>query len=174
MASPRVVSILCAVLACASAAFAQGRSTATDAAGPEITPYVFMGSNASSGIGAAVRWPLPGDFSVELETAYRRSQAASLSSSVNLLYDLPSVGRVTPYVAAGIGLDQYLTAYVSPAGIVPLAGTALAVNAGGGLRIRAGDRWGIRSDARWQNGLGRSAPERWRLYNGVTLRPMGQ
>jgi hypothetical protein len=26
-------------------------------AGPELTPYVFLGSNASSGFGTAVRWP---------------------------------------------------------------------------------------------------------------------
>jgi hypothetical protein len=163
----RVLAAFAGILmACPVASRAQDRSTS---AGPEVTPYVFLGSNASSGVGAAVRWPLPGPLSVELETAYRHSSVSPLSANVSLLFDLPSVARATPYLAAGIGLDQYAVADVAPGGrVVEQAGTAVAVNAGGGLRVRSSDNWGIRTDARWSNGLGR-APERWRLYNGVTF-----
>ncbi len=94
----------------------------------------------------------------------RHSEVAPFSTNVSLLFDFPEVGRVTPYVAAGVGLDQYTFADQSPAGhIVAHAGTAVSVNAGGGVRIRSNENWGIRTDARWINGIGERAPERWRL-----------
>lgn len=165
-----------ATLAGAHAARAQeGTAQARAHAAPEITPYAFLGSSASGGVGAAVRWPLAAHLSLELESSMRRTDVAALSANVSLLFDLPEVGRLTPYVAGGVGLDQYAVADRSPAGvIVPLAGTALAANAGGGVRIRGGERWGVRSDARWVNGVGRRAPERWRLYNGVTIGGTGR
>jgi hypothetical protein len=113
--------------------------------------------------------------SVELETAYRRSSLSPISANFSLLFDFPSAAHVTPYVAAGVGLDQYAVADTSPGGhLVPRAGTAVSVNAGGGVRVRGNERWGIRSDARWSNGLGARAPERWRVYNGVTLGRQGR
>ena len=142
---------------------------------PEITPYAFLGSNAASGIGAAVRWPLPGPLSVEAETSYRLSGVSPVSVNLSLLFDFPQVARVTPYVAAGVGLDQYVTADTSLSGqLVEHAGTALSVNAGGGVRVRSTDTWGYRADARWSNGLGARAPERWRVYNGVTFGGLGR
>jgi hypothetical protein len=148
---------------------------AAAAAGPEITPYVSLGSNASYGVGGAIRWPLPGAFSLELDTSYRRSAVSPLSANLSLLFDFPPVARVTPYVAGGIGLDQYAAADTSASGhIVTQAGTAIAVNAGGGIRVRSTERWGIRTDARWSNGLGDRAPERWRVYNGVTVGRQGR
>lgn len=137
--------------------------------GVEITPFMSLGSNASSGVGAAVRWPLVSNFSVELESAVRWAEVTSFGASVSLLYDLPNLGPTTPYVAAGIGLDQYGSVVEVPGrGIGLRTTTALSVNAGGGVRVPVGDNWGVRSDARWSNGLGANA-ERWRLYNGVTL-----
>jgi len=144
-------------------------------AGLEITPYAFLGSDASGGVGAAVRWPLPAHLSVEFESSVRRSEVAPFSTNVSLLFDFPELGRVTPYVAGVVGLDQYAFADQSPAGnIVPHDGTAFSVNAGGGVRIRSTENWGIRTDARWINGVGQRAPERWRLYNGVTFRAKGR
>jgi hypothetical protein len=163
--------MLAATSARAQDGSAQVRSDAT----PEITPYVFLGSVNSSGVGAAVRWPLTGPLSVELETSYRRSDVSPLSSNLSLLFDFPQVGRVTPYVVGGVGLDQYATADLSPAGkIIAQANTAFSVNAGGGVRVRGDENWGIRTDARWFNGIGERAPERWRLYNGVTFGRKGR
>jgi hypothetical protein len=51
---------------------------------------------------------------------------------------------------------------------------AFTLNAGGGVRVPVNDRWGVRADARWSNGIGWAAPERWRVYNGVTFRSGGK
>lgn len=95
---------------------------------------------------------------------------SALGYNLNLLFDLPAMGRVTPYVVGGVGVEQYGFAETSPAGnFVAQSRTALSVNAGGGVRIRGDEHWGVRADARWSNGLGSRAPERLRLYNGVTF-----
>jgi hypothetical protein len=177
MTSQRVVVALsCALLAVPATAGAQdGSGQPRTLATAEITPYAFLGSEGSGGVGAAVRWPLPARLSVEVETSYRRAALSAFNSNVSLLYDLPDIGLATPYVAAGIGLDQYVTADQAPAGqVVVQPRTALAVNAGGGVRVRADENWGIRADARWINGVGQRAPERWRLYNGVTFGRAGR
>ena len=128
-----------------------------------------------SGRWVAVRWTLPAHLSVEFESSVRRSEVAPFSANVSLLFDFPEVGRVTPYVAGGVGLDQYAFAEQFNSGnVVAHAGTAVSVNAGGGVRIRSNENWGIRTDARWINGIGQRAPERWRLYNGVTFRANGR
>lgn len=161
MTNPRVlVGLACAMVLAATSAHAQD--------GAEVTPYIFMGSNSASGLGAAVRWPLTAQLSVEFETAYRRAEIGAVSSNVSLLFDLPKIGSVTPYVAGGIGLDQYGTAEDVAGRVVAFEKTAFSVNAGGGIRVQADQKWGIRTDARWFNDIGRG-PERWRLYNGLTL-----
>jgi hypothetical protein len=107
---------------------------------------------------------------VEVEIGYRRSEIDALSSSVNLIYALPRLGRVTPYVAGGVGLEKYATGLTGPNNrVITLANYALAINAGGGVKVPVADRWGFRSDARWFKGLGRAGQEHWRLYNGVTF-----
>ena len=128
------LTVVCAAVAAATAARAQDDPV-------EITPYAFLGSNASGGVGGAVRWPLPGPLSVELESSIRRAQVAPFSAN-----------------ATGIGLDQYVSARQAPSGqVVAQSGTAIAVNAGGGARFRAGEKWGVRTDARWVNGIGQQA-----------------
>ena len=160
-----VSALVCAALAVATSASAQNGSADRS---PEITPYAFLGSDASSGVGTAVRWPLAGPLSVEVDTGARLSTVSPLSANVSLLFDLPQFARMTPYIAGGIGLDQYAFADTSLTGdFVAQSGTAVSVNAGGGVRVRGSENWGIRADARWFNGLGDRAPERWRLYNGV-------
>ena len=140
--------------------------------GVEITPFVSLGSNASSGVGAAVRWPLGSNFSLEVEMAGRWSEIIALSTSASLLFDLPTIGPATPYVAAGIGLDQYGFPVELPGhAVATQTGTAVTVNAGGGVRVPVAGSWGVRTAARWSNGIGSKAPERWRLYNGVTFGP---
>jgi hypothetical protein len=176
MTNRSVAVVLVAMLAVATSARAQDDGTqAGFSATPEITPYAFLGSNGSSGVGAAVRWPLPNRFSVEVETGSRLSDVARMTANFSLLFDLPEIGRATPYVAAGVGLDQYAYAETAPSEVmVAESGAALSVNAGGGVRVRGNETWGMRTDARWSNGIGRKAPERWRLYNGVTFNPKGR
>jgi len=167
--------VLIAVIGCgwltASAAHAQ---TATPAARPhagvEITPFVSLGSSATSGIGAAVRWPLCANLSVEWEVSQRYAELNALGSNLSLLFDLPKIGVATPYLAGGVGFEQFGYATSGPAAsIVTHAGTTLTVNAGGGVRVPVDDKWGLRADMRWSNGIGSQAPERLRLYNGITF-----
>jgi len=166
-----VMAVTMAMVVVAASAHAQnGPQQSRRRPGVEITPFVSLGSNASSGVGAAVRWPLGSNFSVEVETAGRWSEVTALGASASLLFDLPTIGQATPYVAAGIGLDQYGSPVELPGGaIATQAGTAVTVNAGGGVRVPMGGAWSMRTDARWSNGIGSQAPERWRLYNGVTF-----
>ena len=165
------VLVLLTAAAAPAPARADQRSQAETAAPIEVTPYVSLGSAMSSRVGAAIRMAWTSALSVELEVGYRDSEMKALSSHISLLYDLPRLGRAVPYVAAGIGLEQFGTALEVPAvGVVTQARTGLTVNAGGGVRVPVDDAWGIRADARWFNGIGRHAPERWRFFNGVTFR----
>jgi hypothetical protein len=177
MTKHRVVVVFAwAILGIAGTALAQGDPGRAGSNGqPEITPYAFLGSNASGGVGGAVRWPLPAHLSLELESSMRRGGVAAFSTSFSLLFDFPTIGRVTPYAAGGVGLDQYVVADQSSGGpLVVQPRTGVSVNAGGGIRIRGDENWGVRTDARWINGLGQRAPEKWRLYNGVTFRGKGR
>jgi len=140
----------------------------------EVTPYVSLGSYPSPRVGAAVSFRLTPALSVESEVGYQRDVAGRLSATASVLYDLPRVGRLMPYLAAGAGLEEYATASRLPDGtLAAQSRMAFALNAGGGLKMPVDDNWGIRTDARWFNGLGRDAGEHWRLYNGVTF-PTGR
>ena len=148
--------------------YAQGSAEAAGAWRPAVTvtPYAAMGSEMASRVGAALAFAWTRNLSAEIEVGYR---PGAMSSSVNLLYDLPAIGRVTPYVAGGIGLEQRESLLT-----VPWPGNAvqrrvnLTVNAGGGVKVPIAGRVGFRSDARWLNAVG-DQPESWRLYNGLTF-----
>jgi len=174
MVKQGVVVGACAVLAATSVRAQDAASDSSSRTAVEITPYVLLGSNSSSGVGASVRWPLVSQLSAELDTSYRRGEIGALNLNLSLLFDLPQAGRVIPYLAGGVGLEQYGTAEVVGGSVVPMERTAFEVNAGGGIRVRADQNWGVRSDARWFNGIGATAPERWRLYNGVTFGHQGR
>jgi hypothetical protein len=154
---------------------AAAQSTNPNNAAPvEVTPYASLGSYPSPRAGAAVAFRLTPTLSVETEVGYRRDMTGRLSATASLLYDLPPIGRLRPYLAAGAGLEEYATALKLPDGALAVQPRkALAINAGGGLKLPVNDTWGIRTDARWFNGLGRDAGEHWRLYNGVTF-PTGR
>lgn len=139
----------------------------------EVTPFVSMDSSGSSPIGAAISFPLGSSFNIEAETGYRRGEGHlnTLSSSANLLYALPRIGRTTPYLAAGAGLAQYGAPIVSPGGSV--IGTepriAFEVNAGGGLKVPVADTWGMRTDVRWFKSFGRAGGEHFRVAQGISF-----
>ena len=157
-----------AVWAVPGLANAQERSTRADSdTAVEFTPYASVGSPTSPRFGAAIRWPFASNLSAELE-AGKRPDVNGVALNVSLLYDLPTIGRVTPYVAGGVGLEQYGDAFGSVGSFFVKTKTAFTVNAGGGARVPIDDNWGVRADARWFNAVGK-APERWRVYNGVTF-----
>jgi hypothetical protein len=89
----------------------------------EVTPFVSMGSVRSSRIGTAVTFPVTQTIAVETEVGYRRGEGEinALSSSVNLLYSLPRIGRVTPYLAAGAGLEEQGEPLFQPDGRVAVS-----------------------------------------------------
>jgi hypothetical protein len=151
---------------------AAAQSTDRDkAARVEVTPYASLGSYPSSRVGVAVLFPLTPILSVESEVGYHHDVTSALSMSASLLFGLPRIGRVMPYLAAGAGLEQYATAFRLPGGaLAAQQRTAFTINAGGGLKVPINDNWAIRTDARWFNGLGRDAGEHWRIYDGVTFR----
>ncbi|HEX2446384.1 MAG TPA: hypothetical protein VHJ77_20710 [Vicinamibacterales bacterium] len=138
----------------------------------EVTPFVSMGSVRSSRIGTAVTFPVTQTIAVETEVGYRRGEGEinALSSSVNLLYSLPRIGRVTPYLAAGAGLEEQGEPLFQPDGRVAVQSKLqLALNAGGGLKIPVDDRWSLRTDARWFWTTGRYPAEHYRVYQGASL-----
>jgi opacity protein-like surface antigen len=156
---------------------ATARAQSTDAAlqaatrrPVEISTFVSQGSTVSSKIGAAINFAWTSRASVEAEIGYRSSEIDALSSSVNLVYTLPRLGRVVPYLAAGAGLEKYATASTGPNNtIIAQSNTAFAINAGGGVKVPVTENWAFRTDARWFRGFGRNAQEHWRVYNGVTV-----
>ena len=140
-----------------------------------VTPFVSLGSPFSSRVGAAIAFPLTRNLSLEAEVGYRREEMNALSAHLSVLHELPGLGRVRPYLAAGIGLEEYGTAAPQPDGrLATLQRTALSVNAGGGVKVPVADKWGVRADARWFNGLGEQAGEHWRVFNGVTFKAGGR
>ena len=176
-------SLCTAITSLAMLAFMTGSATAqtqstADAAAPAsvtITPFVSLGSPYSSRIGGAIAFPLNKDTSLEAEFGYRHQELNALSAHLSLVRDLPSLGRIKPYLAAGIGLEEYGAPLPQPNGTVATLGRmALSVNAGGGVKVPVDETWGIRADARWFNGIGGQAGEHWRLFNGVTFKAGGR
>ena len=146
---------------------------AQDAKTVEVTPYVALGSDGASPVGAAVTFPVTSTLSVETDVAYRRGEGRihALSSTTSLLYSLPRVGQSTPYVAGGVGLSQYGAPVLSSNG--PPIGTeprvALTVNAGGGLNMPLKETLDLRTDARWFKSFGRRGSEQFRVAQGVSF-----
>ena len=176
IASVTIVLLGCALSA--SPANAQEAAAAsapgTEASPPiQVTPFVSLDSRGATPVGAAFSFPVGGTFRVETEIGYRRGEGSlnALSSSANLLYDLPRIGRVTPYLATGAGLAQYGSPIVARDGAViatqPMV--AFELNAGGGIKVPVDESWGMRTDARWFKSVGRHASEHWRVAQGVSF-----
>jgi opacity protein-like surface antigen len=135
----------------------------------EVTPFISLGSDFSPRVGASIAFALTRDLSIEPEVGYRRNEIGAVSASANLLYELPRLGRVSPYAATGIGMEQYGVPQVTPVGVGTRRTAGIGLNLGTGLKVSMTDRWSYRTDVRWLNFQG-NAPEGWRLYNGATLR----
>jgi opacity protein-like surface antigen len=130
-----------------------------------VTPFVSLGSWFSSRIGVAIAFPFTEAMSLEAEVGYRREEVSALSAHLSVLRDLPRIGRVAPYVAGGIGLEQFGVLVPQPTDTLAMLGrTSLSLNAGGGVNAPVDDNWGVRADVRWFYGRG----EHWRVFNGVT------
>ena len=167
-----------AVTVIPSTAQAQTKQSGAAASSPalpsiEVMPYVSIDSRGMIPIGAAVSFPLNSTFSIETEVGYRRAEGNlnALSSSANLLYNLPKLGRVTSYLAAGAGIAQYGSPIISPRGGVIGTQSAIAfeVNAGGGLKVPIDDSMDFRTDARWYKSFGRNSSDHFRISNGVSF-----
>lgn len=146
---------------------------AQDAKAVEVTPYVAIGTEAASPVGAAVTFPLTSTLSLETDVAYRRGEGRihALSSSASLLWSLPRVGEATPYVAGGIGLSQFGTPLFSSSGgpIGTQPRLAVTVNAGGGLKMPISEKLDSRTDARWFKSFGRQGSEQFRVAQGISF-----
>jgi hypothetical protein len=108
------------------------RSKRAPAATAVVTKYVR----------AAISFPAGSTVRIETELGYRRGEGdlSALSSSANMLYALPRLGRTTPYLATG-----------------------------GGLKVAAADTWEMRTDARWFKSFGRTRSEHWRVSQGLSF-----
>jgi len=145
---------------------------AQDARTVEITPYLAVGSAGASPVGVTVTFPVSATFSVETDVAYRRGEDIhALSTSGSLLYSLPRVGQVTPYVAGGVGLSQYGSPVFSGNGgpIGSQSRLAVTLITGGGLKIPVKEKMDLRTDARYYKSLGRQGSESFRVAQGISF-----
>jgi hypothetical protein len=180
MKALRVSDVMIIGLACTAVA-APARAQEAAAAPPakraapavQVTPFISIDSRGSSPVGAAISFPAGSNFRIETELGYRRGEGdlRALSSSGNVLYALPRLGRTTPYLATGAGLASYGIPVTSARGSV--IGTepriAFEVNAGGGVKVAAANTWEMRTDARWFKSFGRTGSEHWRVSQGLSF-----
>ena len=161
----------------AIAAFMLGAvpARAQEAPAVAVTPFVAMGTDGASPVGAAIRFPISSALSVETDMSYRRGEGNIHAPSTNasLLFSLPRAGRFTPYAAAGAGLSRY----GAPVLFRPVDGDlqlgtasrlAATVNFGGGLTTRITDRMDFRTDVRWFHSAQQQS-DQFRVALGVSF-----
>ena len=186
MTTRRTVSWVAGVLL-ALPGLARAQAVSPTPAPPiEISPFVSTGLGDSAGVGASVRWPISVKFAIEAEAEFRHTDGRlnydtadndGFNGSLNLIYDLPRLGRATPYVLGGGGLEHWAQPIpigpYSLTGPPPLtvsnSGTSFVINAGGGVRVAITERWGLRAEARWSDGWAQGAPESVRIFYGATV-----
>jgi hypothetical protein len=165
----RIHMLVIAVLLCGA-----GLARAQEAQRVEVTPFLALGSNGVSPIGAAITFPLTPTLAIEAEVGYRRGEGDihALNMNASVLCSLPRLGKITPYVAGGIGLAEYGSPVVLRAGGYPIGAeprVTLTVNAGGGFKVPVRDTWDLRTDARWFNSFGHDAGEHFRVAQGISF-----
>jgi hypothetical protein len=157
--------------------YAHAQAAAQQAGRIEIAPFVSTGWGSGAGTGAAVRWPIAGKFSLMGDVEFRHFdgnlltfETDGLYATLNLVFDLPSAGRFTPYVLGGGGLEHYrLRLDSAPDESFPRTGRSFVTNAGGGVRMAINPRWGIRGEVRWTDGWAEGAPQNLHIYYGATV-----
>jgi len=158
--------IAAAFVSVAPGAWAQSASPVT------VTPYVAFGTDGASPLGVMVTTPLGSGLSVESEVAYRRAEGdiKALSYSLSLLQDLPRAGRITPYIAGGIGLAQFGAPVIGAEGAptATVSRLALTLNAGAGLKVPVRANMQFRTDVRYFDALGTTG-DQFRIANGVSF-----
>ena len=181
--------VACALLSAPAVAGAQHQATpagaqqATSVRGArdfpmEVTPFAASGGDTSS-VGVAVRWPFMARLGLEFEAEYRHLAARPLSGSleddgvngnVNLVFDLPAIGRVRPFLLGGGGLEHYSFQVQPEPHFLRDSGMSFVVNAGGGVRVPINDRFGIRTEVRWTDGWTEGWPGGgFRMFYGATI-----
>ena len=161
---------VCALSFLGSTAHAQSTTTSGGAPAPvEISPFVSAASGDATGVGATIRWPVLAKLGLEVDTEFRSGELRALQSSVNAVYDLPAVKRVTPYAVGGVGFERYGLVDFYGGGFIPRRSTTLAFNLGGGVRVAITDCWGFRADVRYSVPQADRAPERLRVFWGATV-----
>ena len=127
----------------------------------EVTIFAVPRSSTTARLGGSVAFLCTHRFGVEAEVVHGQDV---LTSAVSLIWAVPTGGRLTPFLAGGVGLENRNFAdAISPRGTVTPSRSRLATNLGGGLTVRLRDRVAIRGDVRWFN-------QSWRIGNGVTIR----
>ena len=165
-----VTSAMCVVLAVTAIPSTAQAQTALPSI--EVMPYVSLDSRGMIPIGTAVSFPLNSTFSIETEVGYRRAEGNlnALSTSASLLYNLPKLGSVTPYLAAGVGIAQYGSPIITPRGVIGTqSAMAFELNAGGGIKVPMDNSMDFRTDARWYKTFGRNSADHFRISNGVSF-----
>src|SRR5215204_483150 len=178
--SRSVVLVTCALLSPPALAGAQQGPPAPVARDLpiEVSPFV-SSSGGSSSVGASVRWPFAARLGLEFEAEFRHTDARPLSGSldndgvngnVNLVVDMPTIGRVRPFLLGGGGLEHYNFLVQPDPYFLRDAGVSFVVNFGGGVRVPINDRFGIRTELRWTDGWTKGDPGGgFRMFYGATI-----
>jgi opacity protein-like surface antigen len=164
-----VAASACAILGVAAGASAQTRHwLVPDAVTPFHSSQRELGD--SQGMGAAVQWSLTPKLALEAETEFRSGRLDTLKGlTANVVAELPRLGRVTPFVVGGAGIDDYRWNLYLPHGSFGRTELNFAVNAGAGVRVHLTGAWSARVDVRWSDGMAEQAKPVTRVLYGVTL-----
>ena len=145
----------------------------------EVSPFVSTGIGDSSGVGASVLFPVRSRFGIEVEAEYRRTPGEPIrgtvdnngvNGNVNLVFDLPAIGRVRPFLLGGGGLEHYSNVVQPDPNFLRESGMSFVVNAGAGVRVPINDRFGIRTELRWTDGWTEGWPGGgFRMFYGATV-----
>jgi len=160
--SRSLVLVTCALLSAPALAGAQQAPTAGALQAPpardardlpiEVSPFVSSSGNTPAD-------PLRGTL-----------ENNGVNGNVNLVYDLPAIGRVRPFVLGGGGLEHYAFLVQPEPYFLSDTGVSFVVNVGGGVRVAINDRFGIRTEVRWADGWTKGAPTgSLRIFYGATV-----
>lgn len=160
--------VRCAFFTIAAVMAAAPSSWAQDARALQVTPYAALGTGGVSPVGAMVTFPVTSQLSIEGDVGYRHNRRSKstlpeqdlngISTNASVLWSLPRIGRLTPYLAAGFGTTYYrFPAFREGVLFGSASRLGLRSSVGGGVSRRISDRLELRTDARWFIPAGTSA-----------------